>query len=119
MCQSEGLWDINFTKMPNSISIIMLGLVVAVCVFFMLKSGRVQPADNQDQKWLLVLLVGVILGAVFGGVLGVPIAEWAFKMFDYGCGLEALGLWLLSVMFFMVMGGLCAFPVYHLFKKRA
>ena len=104
--------------MPNAISVIMLVLVVAVCVFFMLKSSRVQPVEKQDQKWLLILLGGVVIGAVLGGALGVPIVEWAFKMFDYSCGLEALGVWLLSVMFFMVIGGLSAFPAYHLFRKR-
>jgi hypothetical protein len=63
-------------------------------------------------------LVGVISGGVFGGVLGVQIAEWAFKFFDYSCGFEALGLWLLSVMFFMVFGAIFSFPVYSLLRKK-
>lgn len=105
--------------MNNTISLIMLGLVLAVCVMFMLKMLRTPTQNKEDQKWVLVCFFGAAIGFVGGGLLGATNPQLLFSNDFLRKEGGELGAILLLALGFSFVGGLMSLPLCGLFRKRA
>ena len=105
--------------MNNSISIIMLGLVLAACIWFILK-GWHQPAPDKDtQKGSMVGLLGGGAGFVGGLFLGAIKPEIFFSNAFLKHEGGGLGAMVLLAMAFSVVGAVCSLLIYEFLKKQA
>ena len=97
----------------------MLGLVLSVCVMFMLKMLRTPTQNKEDQKWVLVCFSGAAIGFVGGGLLGAINPQLLFSNNFLRQEGGHLGAILLLALGFSVFGGIASLPLCGLFRKRA
>jgi uncharacterized membrane protein YfcA len=104
--------------MNNSISIIMLGLVVATCIYFILKGWRRPAPAKETQKGSMAGLAGAGAGFMVGLFSGAIKPEIFFTdAFLRREGAE-LGAIVLLAMAFSVVGAICSLLIYGLLNKR-
>ena len=105
--------------MSNTISLIMLGLILAVCVMFMLKMLRTPTQSKENQKWVLACFSGAAIGFVGGGLLGVLNPQLLFSNSFLRQEGGDLGAIILLALGFSVLGGVASLPLRGLFRKRS
>ena len=112
--------------MNNTISLIMLGLIVAVCVNFTVKMWRErkqhknEPEQNQeDQLWAPVFFLGAGVGFFGGASLGGTYPQIFFSREFLRTEGGAIAAILLLAMIFSVICGLAILPLYSYLRKRA
>jgi len=104
--------------MNNSISVLMIALVLAVCITFMLKGWRKPEPEKETQKAAAVGLFGLVAGFVAGLVLGATKPQLIFSdSFLKHEGGELGAIALLSIGF-SVVGTFCSLLIHGYFWKR-
>jgi uncharacterized membrane protein YfcA len=104
--------------MNNSISIIILSLVIATCIWFILKAWHRPSSDKETQKGSTVGLAGAGAGFLAGVFLGAIKPEIFFSdafLKQEGADFGAIAL--LSMAFSLV-GAICSLLFYGFLKKR-
>lgn len=104
--------------MNNSISILLLGFVLAICVSFMVKGSRKPAPEKETQKGTAIGLGGAAVGFISGLLLGAfrPQAIFSDSFLKREGG--ELGAIALLAIGLSVAGTILFLLIYGLIKKR-
>ncbi len=104
--------------MNNIISIIMLGIVLAVCINFMFKVLRKPEPEKETQKGVAIGLGGAGGGFIAGLLIAVIKPQAFFSdsfLMQEGAELGAIALLAIG---FSVIGAIVSLLVFGYFRKR-
>jgi len=104
--------------MNNSISIIMLGLLVAVCIRFIMKGWRQPKPDRETQKGSAFGLTGAGVGFVTGLIFGAVKPELFFSNSFLKEEGSEIGAPVLLAMAFSVAISIFCLLIYGFINKR-
>ena len=103
--------------MNNAISTIMLGLIVSICISFLLKGWKKTEINNKNQKWLTTCFAGMAVGFIVGLFLGATNSQLFFSESFLKKEGAAYGVFAILSICFSFIGAFTALILHGLFRK--